>query len=64
MYCLEFYFVCSVSIHFDYKILFMDKKIFNSLEDYNRHLEQLFAQKNIKSLGKMKLWICLTNGRR
>ena len=43
------------SIHLDYKILFMEKKNFNSLEDYNRHLEQFFAQKNKKSLGKMKL---------
>ena len=67
----KFWFICHIhqtlhlriSIYFSlYKILLMEK-IFNSLEDCKRHLEQFFAQK-IKSFGKMKLWSCLKNGRR
>ena len=39
-------------------------KKFTSLEDYKRHLEEFFAQKDKKflgkkSLGKMELWNCL-----
>ena len=46
-----------MSIYFDlYNILLMEKN-FNSLEDYKRHLEQFFAQKDkkLEEDGIMKL---------
>ena len=41
----------------------LNRKKFNSLEDYKRHLEKFFAQKD-KKFGKMELWSCLKDGRR
>ena len=40
----------------------LNGKNFSSLEDCKRRLKQFFVQKI--SLGKMKLWSCLKNGRR
>ena len=34
----------------------LNGKRFHPLEDYKRHLEQFFAQKRLKSFGKMRLW--------
>lgn len=46
-----------------YKILFMEKKNYNSLEGCKRHLQQSFAQKD-KKFGEDGLWSCLKNGRK
>jgi len=42
-----------MSIYFSlYKVLLLENKTFNSLDDYKSHLKEFFAQKDKKVLGR------------